>query len=232
MKKIIFILIVLLLIIIIKVECRNEKMTIININTLNNSSLINEDNLLNELYIPDNLIKVDNIYIKEDVYNAFNNMIKNINNDEDVKIVSGYRSYDYQKNLFIKEDNISNIKSVMPPGASEHQSGLAIDISINKLNYLLDESLDESNTYKWLVDNSYKYNFIVRYKKDKINYTSVIYEPWHLRYVDSIVAEICYNKNWCLEELYDYLHNNKLIYKNYVLFLDNKTLKIGEIVYK
>ena len=159
-------------------------------------------------------------------------MIKNINNNENIQIVSGYRSYEYQNQLFNNETK-DKLYSVMPAGTSEHQSGLAIDISINILDYLLESDLDESNTYNWLLNNSYKYGFIIRYKKDKIKYTNVIYEPWHLRYVDPIIANLLYDKNWCLEELYEFLKNNKIKYeyknKLYLIYLENNILKQGEI---
>ena len=205
---------------------------IINIENLNNSQLINFDNKLDKNYIPNNLIKINDLYFNEDLYNNYLNMIKNINNNENIQIVSGYRSYEYQNQLFNNETK-DKLYSVMPAGTSEHQSGLAIDISINILDYLLESDLDESNTYNWLLNNSYKYGFIIRYKKDKIKYTNVIYEPWHLRYVDPIIANLLYDKNWCLEELYEFLKNNKIKYeyknKLYLIYWENNILKQGEI---
>ena len=205
---------------------------IINIENLNNSQLINFDNKLDKNYIPNNLIKINDFYLNKDLYNNYLNMIKNINNNENIQIVSGYRSYEYQNQLFNNETK-DKLYSVMPAGTSEHQSGLAIDISINILDYLLESDLDESNTYNWLLNNSYKYGFIIRYKKDKIKYTNVIYEPWHLRYVDPIIANLLYDKNWCLEELYEFLKNNKIKYeyknKLYLIYWENNILKQGEI---
>ena len=205
---------------------------IINIENLNNSQLINFNNKLDKNYIPNNLIKINDLYLNKDLYNNYLNMIKNINNNENIQIVSGYRNYEYQNKLFSNKAE-DKLYSVMPAGTSEHQSGLAIDISINILDYLLESDLDESNTYNWLLNNSYKYGFIIRYKKDKIKYTNVIYEPWHLRYVDPIIANLLYDKNWCLEELYEFLKNNKIKYeyknKLYLIYLENNILKQGEI---
>lgn len=213
-----------------KIFIVNEQ--IINIKNLNNSQLINFNNKLDKNYIPNNLIKINDLYLNKDLYNNYLNMIKNINNNENIQIVSGYRSYEYQNKLFSNKAE-DKLYSVMPAGTSEHQSGLAIDISINILDYLLESDLDESNTYNWLLNNSYKYGFIIRYKKDKIKYTNVIYEPWHLRYVDPIIANLLYDKNWCLEELYEFLKNNKIKYeyknKLYLIYLENNILKQGEI---
>ena len=236
MKILIFNLIIILFLT-FNVNYIQEKKIIINeqiitIENLNNSQLINFNNKLDKNYIPNNLIKINDLYLNKDLYNNYLNMIKNINNNENIQIVSGYRNYEYQNKLFSNKAE-DKLYSVMPAGTSEHQSGLAIDISINILDYLLESDLDESNTYNWLLNNSYKYGFIIRYKKDKIKYTNVIYEPWHLRYVDPIIANLLYDKNWCLEELYEFLKNNKIKYeyknKLYLIYLENNILKQGEI---
>ena len=64
------------------------------------------------------------------------------------------------------------------PGHSEHQLGLAVDIRSRTLTSNLTDS-----DYKWMLENSYKYGFIVRYPKGKQHITQFIEEPWHLRYL-------------------------------------------------
>ena len=227
MKKLILIIIIIINLFVNYTIIGKERITINNIRMLENCELINLDNKLEKNYIPKDIIKIDNLYVNKNLYCNYLKMINNIKNNENIKIVSAYRDYNYQNNLYLKEHN-GNIVSVMPPGSSEHQLGLAIDISINKLNYKLDDKIDTSDTYKWLLNNSYKYGFIIRYNKNKEKYTKVIYEPWHLRYIDPIIADILYKKNWSLEELYNFLSNEKLKYsynnKMYLIWKENNNL--------
>ena len=82
------------------------------------------------------------------------------------------------------------------PGTSEHELGLAVDISLSS-DYKTDDLLFTS---KWLEKNSWKYGFILRYPKGKENITGIIYEPWHYRYVGIDAATVIYEKNITLEE--------------------------------
>jgi D-alanyl-D-alanine carboxypeptidase len=114
--------------------------------------------------------------------------------------VSGYRSYNTQKNLYngyvsrngqAKADTFS-----ARAGTSEHQTGLATDV-----NYVSD-SFANTKEYQWLIKNSYKYGFILRYPKGKEFITGYKYEPWHYRYVGKDVAKVVYEKNITYEEYY------------------------------
>ena len=71
---------------------------------------------------------------------------------------------------------------VAKPGTSEHQIGLALDIVSSEYTNL-DEGQMETEDQKWLMENSWKYGFILRYPLDKSDITGVIFEPWHYRYV-------------------------------------------------
>lgn len=81
------------------------------------------------------------------------------------------------------------------PGTSEHQLGLAVDISMN--------SEEKYEMWQWLYENSYKYGFVLRYPEEKEKITGVNYEPWHFRYVGGEAAKEIYEKNICLEEYLD-----------------------------
>lgn len=90
-------------------------------------------------------------------------------------------------------------KWVAVPGTSEHNTGLAVDIV--SINYqLLDEKQENTPEQKWLMKNSYKYGFILRYPRDKKNITGISYEPWHYRYVGKKAALEIYRNGLCLEE--------------------------------
>ena len=88
---------------------------------------------------------------------------------------------------------------VAMPGTSEHQLGLALDIIDNR-NWNLDESQASMPTQQWLMENSWRYGWILRYPNEKSEITGIIYEPWHYRYVGKTVAAEIYNLGVCLEE--------------------------------
>jgi D-alanyl-D-alanine carboxypeptidase len=80
------------------------------------------------------------------------------------------------------------MESVAVPGTSEHHLGLAADIGGGEA------------MYAWMRDNSWKYGFIVRYPEGKTEYTGIIYEPWHIRYVGVELAKELHDLGLCMEE--------------------------------
>ena len=103
-----------------------------------------------------------------------------------VFLSSGYRGYEEQQYLFNRkveqygEEQAATI--VSRPGTSEHQTGLACDIT-DEYYELKNESLENTALYQWMSRHCQEYGFIVRYPKDKEEITGIIYEPWHFRYV-------------------------------------------------
>ena len=67
---------------------------------------------------------------------------------------------------------------VAKPGTSEHQTGLALDI-VAAGYQILDEEQEDTAEQKWLMENSWKYGFILRYPSEKSDITGIGYEPWH-----------------------------------------------------
>jgi D-alanyl-D-alanine carboxypeptidase len=109
-----------------------------------------------------------------------------------VRIVvrSGYRSYATQKAVYQRAlQNYPSEASAKaynaPPGASEHQTGLSMDLWDG-----VTWSLPMANTAtgKWLHKHCHEYGFILRYPKGKQKITGYNYEPWHFRYVGVDVA--------------------------------------------
>lgn len=90
-------------------------------------------------------------------------------------------------------------RQVAVPGTSEHQLGLAVDI-VDLDHQLLDESQEQTAVQKWLMTNSWRYGFILRYPTAKTETTGIIYEPWHYRYVGQEAAAEIYQQGVCLEE--------------------------------
>lgn len=120
--------------------------------------------------------------------------------------VSGYRSYSLQEIVFSKHmeqlglDAAQRVSAL--PGQSEHQTGLAIDISSKTMNYDLDKSFANTPEGKWLAENAAKYGFILRYPEGKEAVTGYDYEPWHFRYVGRDIAADVTNKGLTLEEYF------------------------------
>lgn len=116
----------------------------------------------------------------------------------DLSLISGYRSYEKQKELYnkyVKEDGEEKANTYSAkPGHSEHQTGLAFDIGG------LDDSFKYTDEAKWIDKNAHLYGFIVRYPKNKTEITGYIYEPWHVRYLGIDIASQVYNSGLCLEE--------------------------------
>ena len=127
-------------------------------------------------------------------------------------ICSSYRTEEKQKSLFqerideltaqgysAKEARVKAASSVARPGTSEHQLGLAVDI-VDKNRQMLDTAQENTPVQQWLMKNSWKYGFILRYPQDKSSLTGIIYEPWHYRYVGVQAAAEIYERGICLEE--------------------------------
>lgn len=118
--------------------------------------------------------------------------------------VSGYRSYNRQKTLFDNKSNQVGPEAanlvVAYPGQSEHQTGLAMDVSSESANFSLEEYFEDTPEGKWLKDNAHRAGFIIRFKKDATDITGYSYEPWHIRYVGEDVAREIYERDIVLEE--------------------------------
>lgn len=172
-------------------------------------------------YLPDEytveLTSISDEYkIASVAYEDYLEMIRDCTNAGHLPAVcSAYRSQEYQQGLFDRkvqrlledtahryteaEARIIAAQSVAVPGTSEHQLGLALDI-IDQRNWNLDESQAQMPTQKWLMENSWRYGWILRYPDEKSEITGIIYEPWHYRYVGREVAAEIHSLGLCLEE--------------------------------
>ena len=127
-------------------------------------------------------------------------------------VCSSYRTNNHQTNLYNNEVNdyrnrgysdedaaVEAAKWVAIPGTSEHQTGLAVDI-MSSYYLVLDRGQEDTAEQKWLMANSYKYGFILRYPNDKSEITGIYYEPWHYRYVGKEAAKEIFDRGICFEE--------------------------------
>ncbi|MBC1435863.1 M15 family metallopeptidase [Listeria rocourtiae] len=123
--------------------------------------------------------------------------------------VSGYRSYKRQQEVFSAEvaakGEAKAKEAVAVPGTSEHQTGLAMDISSSNQGFNLTEAFGETPEGQWLQKNAHHYGFILRYMKGKEAVTQYQYESWHYRYVGKGAATIIYENDWTLEEFFEHV---------------------------
>ena len=125
---------------------------------------------------------------------------------------SGYRSVDYQKNLYdqktqyFRNKGLSEAEAkkqaaniVNPPGYSEHNCGLAADLNSPEHTDLT-EDFENTEAFRWLSAHAVEYGFILRYPKNAEAVTEITYEPWHWRYVGPENAALIQQSGLCFED--------------------------------
>lgn len=179
-----------------------------NLNT--NLILVNKYNYLTEDYIPENLEPIDIAYARSgmqlvrEAKEAFETLSEDAKKEGmNIIAMSSYRSYDYQVNLYdnyVATDGKEAADTYSArAGYSEHQTGLAVDVYNKVLPYT---SFEETEEFNWMQENAYKYGFILRFPKDKVNITGYQYESWHYRYVGKEAAKYIHDHDLTLEEYY------------------------------
>ena len=184
--------------------------------SLKEKMLVNKFNYLPDDYDDNiNVVKIKNWYaygdckILDEVYDSFIEMYDAAKEDGyTIYNISSYRSYSTQNNIYnryVRNDGQKNADTYSArPGYSEHQTGLASDIITTS------DSFAYTKEYKWLIANSYKYGFILRYPKGKEYITGYQFEPWHYRYVGKDVAKYIYEHDITYEEYYEVFVKNKV----------------------
>lgn len=110
-----------------------------------------------------------------------------------IKVASDYRSYNTEDKMFKAENPYAS-----QPGSSEHQTGTVFDFFTENDQY--SDKFKETDEYKWLKENSYKYGFIERYRKEKTKETNHVAWPWCFRFVGVENAKEIYENDLSLEE--------------------------------
>ena len=172
---------------------------------INNQYFVNKTFYLKENFVPENLVPVtkNKITRKNEImlldkvallnFEMFINDYFSQNNN--LLIFSAYRSFHTQKKNYSSSLDKTYVAKA---GHSEHQTGMAIDISTKY--YGLTNHFEYSSEFEIIKNNIYKYGFILRYPSDKVEITGYPYEPWHFRYVGRDIAKIIYLNNLTLEE--------------------------------
>ena len=150
--------------------------------------LVNEQNRLPADYVPEGLVNLyqqrhsfrmasSDIYLTRETYEAAEKMF-HAAEEEGVNgfiITSGYRDYNRQAEIYAE----SEPGKAQQPGASEHQTGLAFDVTAENSG----TGFESTEQYGWLSKHAHEYGFIQRYPANKSDETGISYEPWHYRYV-------------------------------------------------
>jgi D-alanyl-D-alanine carboxypeptidase len=188
------------------------------VNPENILALVNKEQSLPANYKPNDLVipnvpftfaetNVEKRYMRAEAAKALEEMFAKAKEEQIfLYAVSGYRSYERQKALFDAEVNrVGKDKAVMAvaiPGRSEHQTGLAVDITSPSVQYEITQAFGETKEGKWVAEHAHEFGFIIRYPKGKEGITGYQYEPWHLRYVGKKAAKIIFEKRITLEEYF------------------------------
>ena len=170
--------------------------------------LVNKYHKLSNNYAPSDLETINSKYqwlgrsnqLRHDAKIAFEEMCEAATKDNIyIYAGSGYRSYATQKalyNRYVNQDGFAAAETYSARASySEHQTGLAMDIA-NKSGFISKGDKE----YEWLVNNSYKYGFILRYPEGKEKITGYMYEEWHYRYLGKDVAKDVYDSKLTYDE--------------------------------
>ena len=168
-----------------------------------NVLLVNDSHRLAADYVPEGLVtlyeqrhsfrlaNVD-IQLTRETYEAMERMFAaaEADNVNGFIITSGYRDYNRQQEIY----NTSEPGKAQLPGASEHQTGLAFDVTAENTG-----GFESTAQYAWLCQHAYEYGFIQRYPANKADETGISYEPWHYRYVGVEIATRIHETGQTLE---------------------------------
>lgn len=179
--------------------------------------LVNKENILPDDYKPTDLVypdvrftfteKIEKRMMRKEAAGALESLFQAAD-EQGVPLagVSAYRSQKTQTSLFnhyVEKDGLeAALLYSASPGTSEHQTGLAIDVTSSDGSCAAEDCFGETDQAQWLIDNSATYGFIIRYEEGKESITGYKYEPWHLRYVGQKLAQELTDRGLTLEEYY------------------------------
>ncbi|WP_281885002.1 D-alanyl-D-alanine carboxypeptidase family protein [Paenibacillus sp. YYML68] len=179
------------------------------------SALVNKTNKLPDSYKPDDLVdpdvpftfkeKLEKRYMRKEAAEALEKLFAAAKQDGlPLAGVSAYRSRETQAALYasyVKRDGeAAASKYSAKPGHSEHETGLAVDVTASNGKCAAQNCFGVMKEAKWLDEHAHEYGFIIRYPKGKESITGYQYEPWHLRYVGVDTAKTLVQDGLTLEE--------------------------------
>ena len=185
--------------------------------------LVNREWRISERYVPE--VRVTNIpgqlrKLQPEAAAALEEMTAASKEEVGAQLmsVSGYRSYDRQERVYnnklknVKGDEEQADEYVARPGASEHQTGLSIDIGQkNSKANALGESFARTKGGQWVAENGWRFGFIIRYQEGWEEVTGYEWEPWHIRYVGKENAARLHDSPMPLEEYIMLIRTERLM---------------------
>lgn len=176
------------------------------------TQLVNKNNSMPSNYVPADLVNVDLLstrttQLRAEAAKHLGDLFKGAN-DRGLNLycLSGYRSYATQASIYQSHVDSYGLAAAelvsARPGMSEHQLGLAMDVTSVSAGFDLVESFADTAEGQFVKNNAHHYGFIIRYPKDKTHITGYAYEPWHLRYLGLEVAQTIYESGKTMEEFY------------------------------
>lgn len=176
--------------------------------------LVNKENPVAQDYKPEDLAPIKYYaadrtpvarFMRKEAAEHFHLMVEEAkNNGFEPVMTTAYRDYGFQKNLY--DNYVTNYgqqeadKFSAKPGQSEHQTGLAVDVTSANVNYELSYDFGKTEEGKWLSENAHEFGFILRFPEGKTDITGYSYEPWHFRYVGKEVAYEIFKDKTTLEQ--------------------------------
>ncbi|MPW27298.1 D-alanyl-D-alanine carboxypeptidase family protein [Alkalibaculum sp. M08DMB] len=187
------------------------------INPSDYDAIVNKSRSLPADYIPNDLVK---LRVPTQLQNPEINQLRKVAADalfdlfeqgkkEGYTLVarSGYRSYLTQQSLYYgnveSKGQAHADKYSAPPGKSEHQTGLAMDITSADVAFQLSTDFGHTEEGIWVNENAHKFGFIIRYPKGKESIVGYEYEPWHIRYVGVELATKIFESDLTMEEYFE-----------------------------
>ena len=149
-------------------------------------------------------------FMRAEAAEAFHRLVETAAEEGiDIVMTTAYRSYEFQQilwdNYVAQKGEEEANKTSARPGESEHQTGLAVDLSTSEIDYRNSSDFADTAAGRWVAENAHKFGFILRFPEDKTELTGYSYEPWHIRYVGLTAAADIYEENLTLEEYLEQL---------------------------
>jgi len=181
------------------------------------AALVNKQNKLPEDYAPNDLVypevrflfdeKIEKRMMRKEAAEALEKMFEAAKDDSiHLAGVSAYRSHQTQTALFARYEKKDGREKALTysafPGTSEHETGLAIDVSGSTGKCAVQDCFADEEESEWLEEHAFDYGYIIRYPEGKESITGYQYEPWHLRYVGTEISLAIKESGDSLEEYY------------------------------
>lgn len=174
--------------------------------------IVNKSHTISPDYVPSDLVQPnvptnETQLLRKEAADALEHMFQAASEEGiSLYLISGYRDYQLQTSLY--NTYVARMGSEQAeriddhPGASEHQIGLAADLGTTDHVCELGGCFSTTQAYQWLIHNSYRYGWILRYPEGKEDVTGIMYSPWNFRYVGTEEAQKLHESGLTMEEYY------------------------------